>query len=138
MTSYTEIFYISKENYDELSKDTIGTAARIPVLFLIVNVQVQTKYDTIYTLYQLTAINNETKSTGIHALRITATRSSTTMPDILYMYVPMYCHRSVHINTTLLGIQLKNKTMHLLFTILSPYKYQQQICPSTAPTCASY
>ena len=87
---------------------------------------------SIHTPYGLTAMNNVTKSTGIHAFHITTTCSWSNMPLTMHIYVqlPFYC--SIHIKPTILFTSIKINKLEHLFTILLQNMGKQQICSSNA------
>ena len=61
-------------------------------------------YVSIYTTYEFTAINNVTRSTGIHTFPIIGICHWTNMPSKLLMNVALLCCCSLHINLTILYI----------------------------------
>ena len=60
---------------------------------------------SVYFRYELTAINNVTRSIGTHTFHIMGN------PDTLYIYMPpLYCYCSIHTYPTLLHTEIKKKT----------------------------
>ena len=114
------------------------------------------RYETtrsIYISYELNATHSVTRGPGVHAFHVTCICPWTNVPVTLHIYVPLHFYCSPHIDPTLytyvplyfycsqytdptlLNIQVKR--LQLLFTMLYPYMYQQQICLSNSK-CANH
>ena len=96
----------------------------------LVHVQIGDYNVSIYAPYDLTAINNVIRSTGIHTFLIVGMCPRKNMPAILHIQVLLHCYYSLHIDPTLLHI---NKTQHNSISICHvtdvyvPWKYAPQI-----------
>ena len=69
------------------------------------------RYDTMMSVYmpqKLAAISSVTRNTDIHTLYIIGTYTWTCMPATLHIYAQLHCYCSLHIDPTLLHIQIKN------------------------------
>ena len=64
---------------------------------------------SIYTSYELTAINNLTRSTGIHTFHITGICFWTYKCATLYIYISLHFSCSLPVNPTLMHISIKNQ-----------------------------
>ena len=78
------------------------------------HVQIWCNYFSIYATFELTAINNVTRNTGIHTLQIIGICPWTNMPTILHMYIPLYCYLSLHVDPTSSHTSQKNSKLQLL------------------------
>ena len=58
----------------------------------ILHVMISKNCVSIYTSYELNAMNNVTRSTGIHVFHITALCPWTNMPPTLYKYIPLHIY----------------------------------------------
>ena len=73
-----------------------------------VEVQIWDYYSSIYNSYELNAISNVTRSTGIHIFHITGMCPWTNMPTTLHKYVPLhFC--SLQIDPTVLHTSIKKQ-----------------------------
>ena len=66
-------------------------------------------YIHIYTSYELNAINNVFRSTGVHTFHIIDICPLTNMSAILLIYVTLHFYCSLHIDPTLLHMSTKNQ-----------------------------
>ena len=112
-------------------------APQMPHIFQIhqlLCVQTWPHYVSIYTSYELTAINNETRSSGIHASRITGICHWTNMPAPMHIYVPLDFSCNLHTDPNYYTNPPHINKLQHIFTILLQNMCQQQICNSNA-TC---
>ena len=88
---------------------------------------------SIWMPCELTAVNNVTRSSGIHTFHITGIRTQTNMPTtfhtyvpftstVVYIYTPHYCKHPSKIN----------KLQHIFTALEQSNMCQQQICMSNA------
>ena len=80
----------------------------ISQISLLLNVQIGDNCVSIYTSFELSAINNVTRGTGIHTFHNTDICSWTNMPATLHKYVTLCFYCSLHIDPILLHISIKN------------------------------
>ena len=104
----------------------------------LLHVQVWDNYDGIYTLYELTAINNVTRSTGMHAFHIIGICPSTNTSATLHKYFSLHFYCSLHINPTLVHTSIKISKLQHFFTIVLLSVCRQQICLSSTACKATY
>ena len=92
-------------------------------------------YVSIYTSYELDAINNMTRSTNIYTFQITSICPWTYMHATLHKYVPLkFCH-SLHIDPILLHISFI-KSIHC--NIYSPNYCKICVTHNMALKCTKY
>ena len=67
-----------------------------------VHVQIWGNYVSIYTSYELHAVNNVIRNTGIHIFHITGIYPWTNMPATMHIYVPLHIYCNLYTDPTLL------------------------------------
>ena len=92
----------------------------------LLHVQISDISVSIYTSYELTAINNVTKSTAIHNFILLA--YATEQICLLHCTYMSHCTNTVSHVTA--HISLKDNKLHHVIAMLLLYMCQQQICPS--------
>ena len=85
--------------------------------------------------YELTAINNVIISTATYSFHIMGTCLWTNKSATLHMYVPLYCYSSLHIDSTLLLIQVQKSTNHNFSLRFYCYIYARKKKPLKCHIC---
>ena len=96
---------------------------QICYILKLVHVQIWGNYVSIYTLYELTAINSVTTSNNIHTFHINGICPWTNMLATLHIYILLHVYCTTHTDLALLHISVKNKIhkIYLQFTMLLSY-----------------
>ena len=110
-------------------------------IWRLVHVQIWGEYVLTCTSYQFTGINNIPRSTSLGTLHIIGIFPWKNIPTTLYMYVPLHCYCSLHIEPILLHISAK-KQQTVIFNyhaigIYVPAKNMLLKCHILA-TCSNY
>ena len=75
----------------------------------------------MYTSYKLNAINNVFTSTGILTFHVIGIFQWTNMPVTLHMYIPLYLLCNLHVEHTLLHIEVKKAWQTLIYHAITIY-----------------
>ena len=131
-------FCIHMSQYDELQYILhilfpYSHATSIPLkchIWKLVHVQIGDNYVSIHTSYELNAINNVTRITGIHTFHICGICLWTNIPSTLHTYAPMHYYYSLQIDPNYWIYKSKQQQQTAtLFTILMAYICQQKNKP---------
>ena len=111
----------------------ICATKNMPFKCQLLQAKILDTYVNIYTLYEINAISNATRSTGIHTFHITGKCTWINMSATLYIYVPLHLYCSLHRDPTLLHTSIKiNKLPPLFIYHKLKNMCQQQISPWNA------
>ena len=91
-------------------------------MYRLVHVYIWDNYVSTYTSYEHNKINNLTRNTYMHTFHIIGICLWRNMTSKSHIYGPLHYYHGLHIDSTLLHIQVqKQKKLHLIFTTLLPY-----------------
>ena len=108
-------------------------------VYQLIHVQISDNYLSIYTSYELNAINSVTTNTSTHVFTLLAYAPYQTCLTS-HTYASLQCYCTLHIDPTLHYIQVKNNTLQLFLPcynhIFGNNKYAPQMPHMPITLCA--